>query len=381
MNRFFTLLLTASSLTAVGQSGVCNYPILQVPQVVLLEGNGVWLSATSSDPLIWNLDVVADSIFVTSCGIYEVQELIDWGNGLITPCAFISVISVVSEECPETLIPSFCGEGTVWDIATSTCISANTADINNDGCVQLNDLLDLLTAYGDCAAEESAWQCGDPLEYQGYDYETVQIGEQCWFAENLRAENYRNGDSILANLNDDQWYSTTWGAVAVYGEGSSTCFTNTPDGDACDDAWSLNEYGRLYNWHAVNDSRGLCPVGWHVPSDENWITMEMALGMSEAEANQTGLRGADQGTQMKTDYGWYAGGNGTNSSGFSGLPGGDRTDSGGFNNTGYYGYWWSSSPSSTDAWFRVLFIENENVGRFSSSPLLGFSVRCVRDAE
>jgi uncharacterized protein (TIGR02145 family) len=381
MNRFFTLLLAASCLTAVGQSGVCNYPILQVPQVVLLEGNGVWLSATSSDPLIWNLDVVADSIFVTSCGIYEVQELIDWGNGLITPCAFISVISVVSEECPETLIPSFCGEGTVWDIATSTCISANTADINNDGCVQLNDLLDLLTAYGDCGAEESAWQCGEPLEYQGYDYETVQIGEQCWFAENLRAENYSNGDSILANLNDDQWYSTTWGAVAVYGEGSSTCFTNTPDGDACDDAWSLNEYGRLYNWHAVNDSRGLCPVGWHVPSDEDWMTMEMALGMSEAEANETGLRGADQGTQMKTDYGWYAGGNGTNSSGFSGLPGGDRTDSGGFNNTGYYGYWWSSSPSGTDAWFRVLFVENENVGRFSSSPLLGFSVRCFRDAE
>ena len=63
------------------------------------------------------------------------------------------MISVVSEECPETLIPSFCGEGTVWDIATSTCISANTADINNDGCVQLNDLLDLLTAYGDCGAE------------------------------------------------------------------------------------------------------------------------------------------------------------------------------------------------------------------------------------
>ena len=109
--------------------------------------------------------------------------------------------------------------------------------------------------------------------------------------------------------------------------------------------------------------------------------MEMALGMSEAEANETGLRGADQGTQMKTDYGWYAGGNGTNSSGFSGLPGGDRTDIGGFNHTGDYGYWWSSSPSGTDALFRVLFIEHENVGRFSSSPLLGFSVRCVRDAE
>ena len=71
-------------------------------------------------------------------------------------------------------------EGTLG-IGTSACVKMNPADINFDGCVQLNDLLDLLSAYGDCGAEESAWQCGDPLEYQGYDYETVQIGEQCWF--------------------------------------------------------------------------------------------------------------------------------------------------------------------------------------------------------
>ena len=86
-----------------------------------------------------------------------------------------------------------CLDGTIWSEELGGCVVANPADINLDGCVQLNDLLDLLSAYGDCAAEESPWQCGDPLEYQGYDYETVQIGEQCWFAENLRAENYRMG--------------------------------------------------------------------------------------------------------------------------------------------------------------------------------------------
>ena len=84
---------------------------------------------------------------------------------------------------------------------------------------------------------------------------------------------------------------------------------------------------------------------------------------------------------MKMDYGWYAGGNGTNSSGFSGLPGGDRTDTGGFNLNGLYGHWWSSSPSGTDAWFRVLFADNENVGRFTIPPLLGLSVRCIQNAE
>ena len=74
----------------------------------------------------------------------------------------------------------------------------------------------------------------DPLEYQGYDYETVQIGEQCWFAENLRSENYRNGHTIPANLSDAEWQGTTAGAMS---------------------AIDLDEYGGLYNWHAISDER------------------------------------------------------------------------------------------------------------------------------
>ena len=73
----------------------------------------------------------------------------------------------------------YCGQGTVWDPSQEMCIGDGSGDINLDGCVQLNDLLDLLSAYGNCGAEESAWQCGDPLEYQGYEYQTVQIGERC----------------------------------------------------------------------------------------------------------------------------------------------------------------------------------------------------------
>ena len=75
-----------------------------------------------------------------------------------------------------------------------------------------------MSAYGDCGAEESLWQCGDPLEYQGYDYETVQIGEQCWFAENLHGELYLSGDSIPAGLSDSEWSVTVSGAAAIYGE-------------------------------------------------------------------------------------------------------------------------------------------------------------------
>lgn len=231
-------------------------------------------------------------------------------------------------------------------------------------------------------------ECGDLVSYQGYDYATVLIGDQCWFAENLRSESYENGDAIPAGLSDGEWAYTTLGAVTLYGEASSVdvCVHNSPDGDACDEAWSLNEYGRLYNWFAVDDARGLCPSGWHVPTDSEWMTMEMSLGMSEAEANNTGYRGTDQGKQMKTNYGWHNDGNGTNSSGFSGLPGGRRYDWEGFYYAGDYGRWWSSSlhdggPVANSFWFRSLSSSSDEVGRNFNHGSWGFSVRCLQDSE
>jgi uncharacterized protein (TIGR02145 family) len=268
-----------------------------------------------------------------------------------------------------------------WDWELSGCLNINPADINLDGCVQLNDLLALLSAYNDCGVEQFTWQCGDSVSYQGYDYATVLIGDQCWFAENLRSENYDNGDAIPAGLSDSEWSSTTSGATAVYGEGSSDCETSTPDGDACNEEWSLNEYGRLYNWYAVNDARGLCPTGWHVPTEGDWITMEMALGMSEAEANDTDFRGTDQGIQMKTETGWEYDGNGTNTSGFLGLPGGYRFIDGYFNRAGGDGLWWSSVPNGSSAWARALGFNYANVYRHGYDRRYGSSVRCVREAE
>ena len=168
------------------------------------------------------------------------------------------------------------------------------------------------------------------------------------------------------------------GAVAVYGEG--TCYSAySPDGDACDPAWSLNEYGRLYNWYAVHDARGLCPTGWHVPTDGEWMALEMELGMTEVQANGIGPRGTDQGTQMKTTYGWYEGGNGTNSCGFSGLPGGYRNIDGAFWDSGAIGDWWSSSSSDNNAWDRFLDSWSEGVNRNNYSPIFGVSVRCLKD--
>ena len=259
-------------------------------------------------------------------------------------------------------------------------------DFTEDGYIGVDDILSMLSLYdtycpgfGDVG--ETNWQCGDPVSYQSYDYATVQIGEQCWFAENLRSENYENGDAIPSNLSNSEWSGTTSGAVAVFGEafgeGGIMCDNFSPDGDACDEAWALNEYGRHYNWYAVDDARGLCPSGWHVPTDLEWIVMTDHLGGP--------FDSSDAGDQMKTDYGWYNGGNGTNSSGFSGLPGGSRGSNFNGSYAGGLGLWWSSSTGGAfcgcEAWYRLLHFEHEYAVRDFAPPQNGFSVRCIKDAE
>jgi uncharacterized protein (TIGR02145 family) len=194
----------------------------------------------------------------------------------------------------------------------------------------------------------------------GNEYRTVQIGNQVWFAENLRSSTYRNGDPIPGGLTDEEWTSTTSGAQTVYGEGT----TDVLQGSA-DEVENLEKYGRLYNWYAVNDPRGLCPSGYHVPSVADWQKLVDELGGEEVA-----------GEALKDDRKW----DGNNSSGFSALPGGFRYyASGYFYYQGYYGYWWSSSPDGTLAWYRFLFSGYSNVFRSSFSTRYGFSVRCVRD--
>ena len=243
-------------------------------------------------------------------------------------------------------------------LSTSSFAQSNTLfnpDYNGDGFIGVDDILGALSFY-DTAWEgpvSPSWSCGEAITYAGVGYSTVQIGDQCWFAENLRTTTYLNGEAIPQNLSDGDWSSTTSGAMAFYQN----------------DLTSQVAYGGLYNWYAVDDARGLCPSGWHVPTDGEWTVMTDLLG-GESVA----------GGQMKATYGWGGGGNGTNSSGFSGLPGGVRFNSGYFFDAGFSGYWWSSSPNGSNAWFRVLYYD-ESVDRFSSSQRYGFSVRCVRDAE
>ena len=173
------------------------------------------------------------------------------------------------------------------------------------------------------------WQCGDPLEYQGHFYATVSIGGQCWFAENLRNLNYANGDAIPNALGISNWSSTTEGWTVVFGE-TEPCYSNAPDFDACQSDLALQEYGRLYNWYAGVDSRGLCPNGWHVPTELEWTALTDHLG---------GM--AVAGDALKAETGFSSNGGGSNSSGFSGLPGGFRNHVGTFGAAGDAGMWWT----------------------------------------
>ena len=361
-----------------------------VKDFVLAEGQGYGVSSSSQ---------------YANCNWWSWSTTIGWnigdegccGNKLILPvrrfktaadnlfCDEGTVWDASEQKC--VFDESVCGEGTVWDEATSTCVVPNPSDSNFDGCVQLNDLLDLLSAYGDCGAEEAPWLCGDPLEYQGYNYETVQIGEQCWFAENLRAWNYTNGDTIEAQLSNSPWVFTTNGAIAVYGE-HDDCSSSSPEINPCDPEQAIELYGCLYNGFTLFDDRGLCPVGWHVPSDIDWMTLEVFLGMSETEAALTNFRGTDQGIKLKSYFGWVSVGNGSNSSGFGGLPGGMRSgwpvgpeDQGDFRHAGDGAYYWTSSFAAPPGafWGRELNHDSDNVGRNTWSPSFGFSVRCIKD--
>ncbi|MGB0171836.1 MAG: fibrobacter succinogenes major paralogous domain-containing protein, partial [Flavobacteriales bacterium] len=208
---------------------------------------------------------------------------------------------------------------------------------------------------GSCATLAST--CAE-VEMDGYTYSVVEIGDQCWFAENLRTTTYADGSAIPEVTDNEAWTDTITGARCDYYNNASNALT----------------YGRLYNWYAVNNGSGLCPSGWHVPTDGEWTALETYLGAN-------GHSGAE-GTALKSTSGWNGGGNGTDNFGFSALPGGNRFYLyGNFVNAGNYGSWWSSSPNDGYAWYRSLIYANPDIVRYDVSPRPGFSVRCLRDAE
>lgn len=187
-------------------------------------------------------------------------------------------------------------------------------------------------------------------------YKAVRIDAQEWMGENLNTGSFRNGDPIPEARSDEEWRR-----AGEEGRPAWCYYENKPENGS--------KYGRLYNWYAINDNRGLAPAGWHISSDAEWRNTTDFLGGEDAA-----------GTKMKSSSGWDKDGNGTNESGFTGIPGGCRDLNGKFDGEGIIAFWWSSVEYNKElAWYRCIDISPYYVYRTNYYKQNGLSVRCIKD--
>jgi uncharacterized protein (TIGR02145 family) len=192
-------------------------------------------------------------------------------------------------------------------------------------------------------------------DIDGNEYGSVSIGEQTWMSQNLNVSHFLNGDSVPEVKSSDEW-------ARYSAEGKPACCTvqNDPENG--------RKYGKLYNWYAVNDPRGLAPKGWHIPSDDEWTKLTKTLGGDVMAALKMRTDDFD-GINIKKE-----------SKGFSGLPGGARNPYGEFYGFANYGYWWTSTEYMySGAKMRVLSYNDCSVNFLNYSKGCGLSVRCIGD--
>ena len=201
----------------------------------------------------------------------------------------------------------------------------------------------------------------DPRD--GKNYNTITIGGQSWLAENL---------AFLPDVSPPWEESYIDSLFYVYGyEGTSVSEAKA--------GINYQTYGALYNWPAA---RASCPPGWHLPTDDDWKQLEMAIGMRQIQADSTDFRGTDEGKKIKATSGWFYNGNGTNETGFSALPAGYRNHLNSFYGVELTGLWWSDTEyigtSGSLAWCRGLTYSNAMIKRFYDWKERGYSIRCVK---
>ena len=206
---------------------------------------------------------------------------------------------------------------------------------------------------------------GTVTDVDGNSYKTVKIGDQWWMCENLRVKHFQDGSSIslIGNVDQDSLWANTM-----------------------DPAYSvLNDtlYGCLYNSFAVKDALKLAPTGWHIPTDEEWKTMEKSIGMSENQSNQLAWRGTNEAELLlnKNLEGWQTGTVpfGMDTYDFSILPAGCRLFSG-ETTSGFTAFFWTAtSTANGHAYYRYFDYQKKNIFRQTTYPQYGMSIRCVKD--
>jgi uncharacterized protein (TIGR02145 family) len=226
----------------------------------------------------------------------------------------------------------------------------------------------LLLGIMSCTKEEVATsnpEYGTMTDIQGNTYKTVKIGNQWWMAENLKVTVFNDKTPISAiaeNEADSIWENTTKPAYCIYD----------------------TTLGALYNWKVIDNIKMIAPKGWHIPSDEEWKTLEKTLGMESAESEKTAWRGKEEADKLLAKYKAPAESElyafGTNESGFSGLFAGCRLFSGGINQEKNTAFWWTSTPSTgNEAWYRYIDAKQKKIFRQHTYTNYGFSIRCIKD--
>ena len=261
--------------------------------------------------------------------------------------------------------------GVCWATTSSPTV-ANSKTIDGSGAgtfiSNLTGLLENTTYYARAyATNGSGTAYGNEVFFKtdlspvtdidGNVYKTVSIGTQIWMAENLKTSKYRNGVSIPLVTTNASWAALSTGAYCWYSNDAAT---------------NKATYGALYNWYAVNDIRNIAPAGWHVPTDADWTTLTDYLGNLSVDGGKMKEAGTNHWLSPNTGA--------TNTSGFTGLPGGYRYTDGVFYYMGNYGEWWSATANdATTAWQRGLYYLNFSVSRDPYDKKYGYSVRLVKD--
>lgn len=209
-----------------------------------------------------------------------------------------------------------------------------------------------------CSIEEGKDKYIPPIDYEGYEYDIVHIGTQIWMAENLKTSKYRNGDDI--ETTSDLYVDLTGFANLKY-------------------QWSyagnenyISDYGRLYTWYSIMDPRGVCPEGWKIPNNEDWIILTNYLGGEDIAGDALKEIGITH---------WYPPNtNASNETGFTAIPAGYRKANGEFRAIGYHARWWSSSESSFMNAYRFGVRNDRSSTSLNAdySKVVGYSVRCLK---
>jgi uncharacterized protein (TIGR02145 family) len=324
------------------------------------------------------------NITATSTGVTDVTTTV---SGTVNAHPNIG-ISVTTTDVDLVSLTASGGSTYTWSDGSSTSSSTNSFDASGlyslsvtdaIGCISSTNLKITVQHWGlsrtgektlDSAIQINAnGQIGSltPLSQDGKRREykqksnttslpSITIGIQVWTNKNLDVTTYRNGDVIPQVTNEAAWAGLTTGAWCYY------------NNDAANGAI----YGKLYNWYAVNDARGLAPAGWHLPTDAEWSTLGTYLGGDAVAGKEMKTTGTTLWTSPNTGA--------TNSSGFAGLPGGKRNYDATFDSILSDGYWWSATPHvSPNAWYRILAYDNSNLDQLNLTMLYGFSVRLIKD--